>query len=220
MLTPQSRLRHFRAAKTLVQRKPPVAPNHNQTRYLQAVQNEMEKKLNEIFELENAEKYNEAYSEYQKLISENNADFETWKFYFFFLWSMLEDVNGLFTEDIDLRTELESELKSGLKNYSDLAEFNFIAGYAVSIFPYEFGDYEELDKKGREMLKKAFDLEPNNPIYKMVYLGSQEPSEKNQTEYQNACLESELKVREIYNGNGLLNDYFKQVLIRTEKASR
>ncbi len=180
----------------------------------------MHKILYEIFELESAEKYNQAFSEYQKLISENKADFETWKFYFFFLWSMLEDVNGKFTKDIDLRTELETELNSGLKKYSDLAEFNFITGYAVSIFPYEFGDYEELDKKGREMLKKASELEPNNPIYKMVYLGSQEPTEINQTEYQNACEESESKVREIYNGNGLLNEYFKQVLVRRKKASR
>ncbi len=72
--------------------------------------------LEQIFELETAKKYNEAYSEYQKLISENKANFETWKYYFFFLWSMLEDVNGLFKKDIDLRTELESELKIGLKN--------------------------------------------------------------------------------------------------------
>ena len=180
----------------------------------------MKKKFSKIFELETAGKYNKAYFEYQKLISENNSDFETWKFYFFFLWSMLEDVNGQFTENIDLRTELEAELKSGLKNYSDLAEFNFIAGYAVSIFPYEFGDYEELDKKGRKMLRIASELEPNNPIYKMVYLGTQEQTKKNQTEYQNACQDSELKVQETYNGNGLLNEYFKDVLIRTEKASR
>ena len=32
--------------------------------------------LVQIFELETAEKYNEAYSEYKKLISENNAEFE------------------------------------------------------------------------------------------------------------------------------------------------
>ena len=88
----------------------------------------MNEKLEQTFELESAEKYNEAYSEYRNLISENNADFETWKYYFFFLWSMLEDVNGLFKKDIDLRTELESELKNGLKKYSELAEFNFIAG--------------------------------------------------------------------------------------------
>ena len=177
---------------------------------------QVDKILNEIFELESAEKYNEAYSEYQTLISAHNGDFETWKFYFFFLWSMLEDVNGNFTKGIDLGAELQRELKNGLKKYSDLAEFYFIAGYTVSIFPYEFGDYQKLDEKGRGMLKKAFELEPNNPIYKMVYLGSQEQSGNKLTEYQIACKESERFVREKYNGNGLLNEYFKQVLIRTE----
>ena len=39
----------------------------------------MNQNLEQIFELESAEKYNEAYSEYRNLIFENNADFETWK---------------------------------------------------------------------------------------------------------------------------------------------
>ena len=171
----------------------------------------MNQNLEQIFELESAEKYNEAYSEYRNLISENNADFETWKYYFFFLWSMLEDVNGLFKKDIDLRTELEFELKNGLKKYSELAEFNFIAGYAISIFPYEFGDYEELEIKGKEMLKKAFELEQTNPIYKMVYLGSKSLNEKEQSLYKNACAESKLILKTKHNGKGLLNEYYNQV---------
>lgn len=179
----------------------------------------MNQNLEQIFELESAEKYDEAYSLYQKLISENNADFKTWKYYFFFLWSMLEDVNGQFTKDIDIRTELESELKNGLNKYSKLAEFNFIAGYAVCIFPYEFGDYEELDKKGREMLKKASEMEPTNPIYKMAYLGSQVQNEKEQTLYEKACAESKPILKTGYSGKGFLNEYFSQVFNRDEKKT-
>jgi len=178
----------------------------------------MNENLKEIFELESVEKYNEAYSLYQKLISENNSDFEIWKYYFFFLWSMLEDVNGLFTKEIDINTELETELKNGLNKYSKLAEFNFIVGYTISIFPYEFGDYEELDKKSREMLKKASELEPNNAIYRMIYLGSQEYNKKRQFNYEKACTESQSRVKTEYNGKGLLNDYFKQVLNRDGKV--
>ena len=59
----------------------------------------MNQNLEQIFELETAKKYNEAYSKHQKLISENNAEFETWKYYFFFLWSMLEDFNGQFEKN-------------------------------------------------------------------------------------------------------------------------
>ena len=127
---------------------------------------------------------------------------------------MLEDVNGLFKKDIDLQTELESELKNGLKKYSELAEFNFIAGYAISIFPYEFGDYEELEIKGKEMLKKAFELEQSNPIYKMVYLGSKSLNEREQSLYKNACTESKLILKTKHSGKGLLNEYYNQVFNR------
>lgn len=181
----------------------------------------MNQNLKQIFELESAEKYNEAYSLYQKLISENNADFETWKYYFFFLWTMIEDVTGIFTKDIDLRKKLESELTIGFNKYSELAEFNFIAGYTVSIFPWEFGDYEELDTKGTEMLKKAHEMEPTNPIYQMVYLGSQSLNEKGQESYKVACAESKKIIKSDYSGKGLFNEYFNQVFNRDEKkASR
>ena len=181
----------------------------------------MNKNLEQIFELESAEKYNEAYSLYQKLISENNSDFETWKYYFFFLWTMIEDVNGLFTKDIDLRTELESELKNGLNKYSDLAEFNFIAGYTICIFPYEFGDYEELEAKGLKMLKKASETEPTNPIYKIGYLGSKILNEKEQSIYEKACEEAKLILKTEYYGKGFLNEYFSQVFNRNgNNASR
>jgi len=177
--------------------------------------------LENIFDLESAEKYNDAYFQYQKLISKNNTDFEIWKYYFFFLWSMLEDVNGRFTEDINLRTELESELKNGLNKYSELADFNFIAGYTISIFPYEFGEYEEFEIKGKEMLKKAFEMEPSNPIYKMVYLGSNVLNDKKQSLYEMACTESILILKTKHNGKGLLNEYFNQVFNRDgKKASR
>ena len=174
----------------------------------------MNRNLEQIFELETSEKYNEAYSEYKKLLSENNADFKTWKYYFFFLWSMIEDVNGVFKKDIDLRTELESELKNGLKKYSELAEFNFIAGYTISIFPYEFGDYEKLEVKGKEMLKKAFEKEQSNPIYKMVYLGSKSLNNKEQSLYKKACAESTIILKTKYSGKGLLNEYYNQVFNR------
>jgi hypothetical protein len=174
----------------------------------------MNQNLEQIFELEAAEKYNEAYSEYKKMISENNADFETWKYYFFFLWSMIEDVSGIFKMGIDLRTELEYELKNGLNKYSKLAEFNFITGYAISIFPYEFGDYEKLEIKGKKMLKKAFEMEKSNPIYEMVYLGSKSRNKKEESLYKKKCAESKQILKIKYNGKGLLNEYFNQVFNR------
>ena len=177
----------------------------------------MNENLKQIFELESAEKYNEAFGLYQKRIAENNNDFETWKYYFFFLWSMIEDVTGVFRKDIDLRAELESELRNGLKKYSELAEFNFIAGYAVYIFPYEFGDLEELDTEGSKMLKKASEMEKTNPIYEMAYLGSQALDEKGRGLYEKACAKSQRILKTKYSGNGLLNEYFSNVFNRQRR---
>jgi hypothetical protein len=95
-----------------------------------------------------------------------------------------------------------------------LAEFNFIAGYAISIFPYEFGDYEELEIKGKEMLKKAFEMEQSNPIYEMVYLGSKNRNKKEESLYKKSCAESKLILKIKYNGKGLLNEYYNQVFNR------
>ena len=173
----------------------------------------MKEKLNKIFELESEEKYNEAFIDYQKLISENPEDFKTWKFYYFFLWSMLEVSNKQFTKKIDLNKELEKQLNIGLRKFSNLPEFNFIAGYTISIFPYQFGEYEDLEKKSIEMLKLATKSEPENLIYKMAFLGSQ-TGDLNYKEYVEISKKAQTSIKSEYQGKGLLNQYFSQVLKR------
>ena len=54
----------------------------------------MNQNLENIFKLESEEKYNEAYFQYKSLLNSNPINFEIWKYYYFFLWSMIEDVNG------------------------------------------------------------------------------------------------------------------------------
>ncbi|QYA26907.1 hypothetical protein G3I01_15850 [Gramella sp. MT6] len=173
----------------------------------------MKEKLNKIFELESKEKYNEAFTAYQKLILENPEDFKTWKFYYFFLWSMLEVSNKQFTKKIDLNKELEKQLNIGLRKFSNLPEFNFIAGYTISIFPYQFGEYEDLEKKSIEMLKLATKSEPENLIYKMAFLGSQ-TGDLNDKEYVEISKKAQTSIKSEYQGKGLLNHYFLQVLKR------
>lgn len=148
------------------------------------------------------------------MISENAPNFETWKYYFFFLWSMIEDVSGFFKLSIDIQKELELELSNGLNKYSQLAEFNFITGYAISIFPYEFGDYKELEIKGKQMLKKAFEMNKSNPIYEMVYLGSKNLNKREESLYKKACVNSKQILKIKYQGKGLLNEYYNQVFNR------
>ncbi|MCH4824644.1 hypothetical protein ML462_15830 [Gramella lutea] len=173
----------------------------------------MKEKLTEIFDLEAEGKYNEAYNGYQKLTLKKPDDFQIWKFYYFFLWSMLEDVNQQFNKKIDLNKELKKQLQIGVKKFSSLSEFNFIVGYTISIFPYEFGDYKEIEKKSKKMLKIATESNPDNLIYKMVFLGSQTDN-VNDKEYVEIGKKAQESINTEYRGNGLLNEYFKQVLKR------
>lgn len=173
--------------------------------------------LENIFKLESEKNYNEAYSQYKSLLKTNPINFEIWKYYYFFLWSMIEDVNGFFTtlNNEDLRNELKKELEFGLKNFENIAELNFLAGYTTTIFPYEYGDYDEMEKFGKHLLSKASELEPNNVLFKMVFLGSLEHANVEQKkEYNNLKSKARKEILEKYVGNGLLNEYYNQVFIR------
>ena len=173
--------------------------------------------LENIFKLESEEKYNEAYYQYKSLLKTSPLNFDIWKYYYFFLWSMIEDVNGVFTifKGEDLRNELKNELDYGLKNFEKIAEFNFLAGYTTSIFPYEYRDYKKMENFGKQLLSKASELDSNNVLFKMVFLGSLEnPNVEQKNEYNNLKSKVRIEILEKHYGNGLLNEYFNQVFIR------
>ena len=132
----------------------------------------MSQSLQHIFQLEDSEQFDKAFEAYQALYSTSKTDYEVWKHFYFFLWTAIEDAPSSFQDKVDLRPLLQEMLDEGKRAFSDITDFNFIAGYTVSIFPYEYGDYDDLEEEGRQMLYKATQLEPENVIYKMVYLGS------------------------------------------------
>lgn len=173
--------------------------------------------LQDIFKLEHDEKFDEAFEKYHHLYSKNKADYELWKYFYFFLWTAIEDAPSSFQDKINLRYLLQKMFDEGKQNFSDKADFNFIAGYTVSIFPYEYGDYDDLEKEGKEMLRKAVLLQPDNLIYKMVYFGS--ISNADQEKYKQATVDAAPKVLETFSGLGTLNKYFKQVLYRLDKKA-
>ena len=175
-------------------------------------------KLKEILELEENQEYNAAYYAYQELLYENDKDFESWKHYFFFLWYMLDVVEGQFTVDINLKNTLVVELKKGQKLYDDIPEFNFIAGYAISIVPYEFGNCTKYEMKAIELLEKASSLESENPIYKMILLGAQWDFGGQENCYNEVCAKTKQIIFQTYNGKGLINKYFHTILNRYEEV--
>jgi hypothetical protein len=173
--------------------------------------------LQDIFKLEDAEKFDEAFSAYNNLYNQDKNDYNVWKHFYFFLWTAIEDAPSSFHEKINLRHLLQVMLDEGKKIFADNADFNFIAGYTVSIFPYEYGDYEDLEKEGQQMLLKAAKLDPDNPIYRMVYLGSLTDGDKKL--YRLAEIEAAPKVLDRFSGNGALNKYFKEILYRLDKKA-
>jgi hypothetical protein len=170
----------------------------------------MKQSFQNIFELEDAEKFDEVYKIYSDLYLESKSDYEIWKHFYFFLWTAIEDAPNEFNEKINHSEMMQKMFDEGKKNFSDLADFNFIAGYTVSIFPYEYGNYDDLEIEASQMLKKATEIEPKNLIYKLVYYRSLENVDKEK--YRKLEVESAPRVLETFSGKGALNKYFRQVL--------
>ncbi|TKK69730.1 hypothetical protein FC093_06465 [Ilyomonas limi] len=144
----------------------------------------MTQSLQDIFTLEDNERFDEAFDTYSKLYNQNKNDYKVWKHFYFFLWSVIEDAPSSFHDKVNLRHLLQIMFDEGKKTFAGNADFNFIAGYTVSIFPYEYGDYDDLEKEGKQMLFKAVQLQPDNLIYRMVYLGSISNVTNNYTDKQ------------------------------------
>ena len=172
--------------------------------------------MEHILDLEESENYISAFEEYQKQFDANN-DFEFWKHYYFFLWYIVVEDLPLKLESFVRENKIESTLKRvgnfGLQTFKDNPEALFILGYTIAIFPYYFGEYEEQLAKANQMLESAFNIQPNNIIYKLAYLGSKD---ENQELYKKICVEAAPEVIANFSGKGLLNSYFKQVLYRID----
>jgi hypothetical protein len=177
----------------------------------------MSKTLQDIFNLEDTKKFEEVFEAYNNLYKKNKKDYEVWKYFYFFLWTAIEDAPLSFHNKIDLRQLLKVMLDEGKQTFAEIADFNFIAGYTISIFPYEFGNYEDLENQGHQMLKKATQLQPDNLIYKMVCLGSVSNVDANK--YRQAEVEAAPKVVEAFSGVGTLNKYFREMLYRLDKKA-
>jgi len=170
----------------------------------------MTKSLQDIFVLEDNKQFDEVFEAYRNLYNRSKNNYDVWKHFYFFLWTAIEDAPSSFHDKINLRPLLQEMFDEGKKAFSDNADFNFIAGYTVSIFPYEYGDYDDLEKEGNEMLFKATKLQPDNLIYKIVYLGG--ISNFDHQKYRQVKIDATQNVLDTFNGTGTLNKYFRQVL--------
>lgn len=82
----------------------------------------------------------------------------------------------------------------------------------ISLFPYWFDDFDgdlyKWENQGKSMIKKAYQLQPNNHIAKMLSL----PEENN--EYKQACKDVKEVLNVCFSGDSAIEKYFKEVLMR------
>lgn len=172
----------------------------------------MTQALNDILQREDEGDFDQTFALYTELYAKNASDYEVWKHFYFFLWTAIEDAPSEFHNRIQLRQRIQVMLDDGKRMFSDSADFNFIAGYTVSIFPYEYGNYEDGEKEGQQMLQKTTVLQPDNTIYRLMYLGSIPNLEA--ATYRQAEIEAAPNVVATFRGAGALNNYFREVLCR------
>ncbi|MEC0126490.1 hypothetical protein [Paenibacillus pabuli] len=81
----------------------------------------------------------------------------------------------------------------------------------ITLFPHHFGDYEYWESMGKNMLSKAYELEPCDPIIEMVFLADN--SMRNE-DYKDACLRAKEHIKDRFKNKGLMDKYFQDVFNR------
>ncbi len=168
----------------------------------------------EVDTLENKDEWNEAKSLLINNWNQNPDDLKTVIRLGFLCWYVLveEGPLNIQEEDVDF-DELETILRQvtdfGLANFGTNEDFLWCFGYMISLFPYYFGEFNYWEEKGIFMLKRAYDICPDEPVYKYSYLGSFTNSDEKQLKDEFQKVQVVLKNK--FQGNGALSEYFKSV---------
>jgi hypothetical protein len=116
-----------------------------------------------------------------------------------------DEYASLFSELVDF----------GLEHLDHDADFLWTFGYMISLFPEFFWaveEYETWENKGRDLIQRAHRSRPDDPIIKLIYLGSKD-HEHRDDEYHQAYYAVLSLLPERFRGNGVMQDYFRDVLI-------
>ncbi|WP_226669630.1 hypothetical protein [Metabacillus litoralis] len=171
----------------------------------------MDWRWKEVDTLESRERWNEAKSLLIKNWRQKPNDLKVIIRLGFFCWYVLVEEGPLGIKDVDF-DELENVLNEvthfGMANYMTNEDFLWCFGYMISLFPYYFGEYEYWEEKGISMLKLAYELCPDEPVYRYSYLGTflnTEGKLKDEFYQVHAVLEDR------FQGEGVLSEYFKSM---------
>lgn len=125
-----------------------------------------------------------------------------------------DDVQSILIETYDYF------IKNCITNNKALAIF----GYMVALFPnYFYTDYDkngkiflQYENKGKDMLKSAYANEPENKLYKALYLGTNNDLDK-------AVLDAKKDlnniIQQLFPQDTKIEEYFKEVLTKWQKIN-
>jgi len=104
----------------------------------------------------------------------------------------------------------------GLAHFGDNEKFLCLFGYMMSLFPYFFylnndknsEKYLIYENKGKSMLEKAYRNFSNNPLAKVLFLGSIDQTK----ECDKAKMRLKLSLSSLFPGDTAIEKYFKEIL--------
>lgn len=131
-------------------------------------------------------------------------------------WGILPD-GDLTDEDYkECQSRLRELTDFGLKTYRSHPEFLWIFGYMISLFPEVFVDSHDAEAEmgGIKMLEAARVRRPEDPIIQLVISGARE----NEVEGSSGLNEQVARLLpERFKGTGEMQQYFREVLDRTDR---
>ena len=114
----------------------------------------------------------------------------------------------------ELQNELMTVTRTGFELLTDNALFNSYFGHMISVMPYYFleykGDYDKWQTMGKEMLKRAYLLEPHNPFAKAMFYSLE--AYNNNTLFHDACKEFWRTITPAQWGSSEVQQYFFRIL--------
>ncbi|MBU3160522.1 hypothetical protein KPL37_12280 [Clostridium frigoris] len=171
----------------------------------------------EIDGYEKADKFVEAKNSLMKKWYENPYDLKILIRASFINWYLLvewERTKHLNIDCDELADRINEIYDFGIKNFSENEEFLLAFGYMISVSPENFAscDYTSSYNNGMLMLKKAFKINPNNDLIKLIYTRS-----INKEILTKPMCENIVKyIDEKFVVDSVISDYVKSVILQIE----
>lgn len=171
-----------------------------------------------LLELEQAQKWNSAKELLYNLWNEDKSNVSKLNRLISECWYVLAEwdcsIKSKALSFDAFKEVLVDAIQYGLAHFRNNAEFLWISGYMISLFPELFYDgkdgvsLNDWAQKGVDILLLANQIESDNLIAKVLYLGTHAPSD----EYEVCKAQLAPYLNQLFPGHTAIEAYFKDVL--------